>query len=104
MTKHELAAAIALQLGMPVSQALRAINSMVDILTDELCRTGSASVPHICRVKSIQRKPRIGRNPKTGEVVAIPAYTGVKFTGSKSIRDAVANYHDSNIEIVQLQA
>jgi integration host factor subunit beta len=35
------------------------------------------------RVKS--RQPRVGRNPKTGEQVSVPARRGVRFKASKNL-------------------
>ncbi len=39
--------------------------------------------------RSRQRKPRIGRNPKTGESVAVPAKRVPYFKPSKELRDLV---------------
>ena len=36
-----------------------------------------------------QRKPRIGRNPKTGEEIQIPAKKALKFRVAKQAKDAV---------------
>jgi len=36
------------------------------------------------------RPPRIGRNPKTGETIHVPAHKAVKFKVSKGLKDAVA--------------
>ena len=37
------------------------------------------------------RKPRVGRNPRTGESIQIPASKRPKFTVGKALKDAVNN-------------
>jgi DNA-binding protein HU-beta len=37
----------------------------------------------------VHRKERLGRNPKTGETITIPAKTVVKFRVAKACKEAV---------------
>jgi nucleoid DNA-binding protein len=46
-------------------------------------------LPNIGKLKPVEKAPRVGRNPKTGEVVDIPARTAVKFTALKALKDAL---------------
>jgi hypothetical protein len=42
------------------------------------------------RLKKVQRKARMGRNPQTGEAIQIKAKTVAKFYVAKSVKDAIA--------------
>lgn len=45
--------------------------------------------PGVGKLVLVQRKERMGRNPKTGEAILIPAKTVVKFRVAKACKEAV---------------
>jgi DNA-binding protein HU-beta len=47
-------------------------------------------VPGLGRLKKVQRKARMGRNPQTGEAIKIKAKTVAKFYVAKAVKDAIA--------------
>lgn len=47
------------------------------------------SVPGLGKVVLVQRNARMGRNPKTGEQIQIPAKKVVKFKVSKVAKEAI---------------
>ena len=47
------------------------------------------TIPGIGKLVLVQRKARMGRNPKTGESIQIPAKTVVKFRVAKACKEAV---------------
>ena len=47
------------------------------------------TLPGIGKLVLVNRKARTGRNPKTGEAIAIPAKTVVKFRVAKACKEAV---------------
>jgi DNA-binding protein HU-beta len=47
-------------------------------------------VPGLGRLKKVQRKARMGRNPQTGEAIQIKAKTVAKFYVAKSVKNAIA--------------
>jgi DNA-binding protein HU-beta len=49
----------------------------------------SFTIPGIGKLVLVNRKARLGRNPKTGEQIQIPAKTVVKFRIAKACKDAV---------------
>lgn len=49
----------------------------------------SFTLPGIGKLVLVNRKARIGRNPKTGEQIQIPAKTVVKFRVAKACKEAV---------------
>ncbi|HWP00033.1 MAG TPA: HU family DNA-binding protein [Methylococcus sp.] len=44
-----------------------------EILREELTDHGRAMIPGICHIRVRDRAARRGRNPRTGDVIAIPA-------------------------------
>jgi len=49
----------------------------------------SFTIPGIGKLVLVDRKARMGRNPKTGETIQIPAKTVVKFRVAKACKEAV---------------
>lgn len=49
----------------------------------------SFTIPGIGKLVLVDRKARMGRNPKTGEAIQIPAKTVVKFRIAKACKEAV---------------
>ena len=49
----------------------------------------SFTLPGIGKLVLVERKARMGRNPKTGEAISIPAKTVVKFRVAKACKEAV---------------
>lgn len=49
----------------------------------------SFTIPGIGKLVLVNRKARLGRNPKTGETIQIPAKTVVKFRIAKAAKEAV---------------
>jgi DNA-binding protein HU-beta len=47
------------------------------------------TIPGIGKLVLVNRKARLGRNPKTGETIQIPAKTVVKFRVAKAAKEAV---------------
>lgn len=47
------------------------------------------TLPGLGKLKAELRSARTGRNPKTGEAIAIPASTTVKFSATKALKDAI---------------
>jgi DNA-binding protein HU-beta len=62
---------------------------------DELARIAykearnSFTIPGIGKLVLVDRKARLGRNPKTGETIQIPAKRVVKFRVAKACKEAV---------------
>jgi DNA-binding protein HU-beta len=62
---------------------------------EELCSLAykeaknSFTIPGIGKLVLVNRKARLGRNPKTGEQIQIPAKTVVKFRIAKAAKEAI---------------
>jgi DNA-binding protein HU-beta len=72
MTKKSLIESIAMQMGCSQSEALRFIKTYQAIMIENLSHGGEFSLPGIGSLKRKTRAARTGRNPRTGESIAIP--------------------------------
>ena len=55
----------------------------------ETKKSGVMVLPGLGRLKKVERKARMGRNPATGEAIKIPAKKVVKFTVAKACKDSI---------------
>ena len=65
------------------------MEKIVEIITSEivdaLCRNEAVEIRGFGRFKTINRKARIGRNPKNSETVEIPAKKAIRWKMSKNL-------------------
>ena len=87
MTKAQIQAALAEKTGLTKKQ--------VAMFFDELCKLAYKEaknafvLPGLGKLVLVQRKARLGRNPKTGETIQIPAKKVVKFRVAKAAKVAI---------------
>lgn len=65
------------------------LKALAVTLYDTLKQGDSIRLPGIGTFKIVERAARMGRNPRTGEQISIPARRQVKFTASKSLSEAL---------------
>ena len=65
------------------------LKALAVTLYDTLKQGDSIRLPGIGTFKVVERAARMGRNPRTGEQISIPARRQVKFTASKSLSEAL---------------
>lgn len=72
----------------------RAVAATLETLSDVILATvsggGEVVLPNVAKIALKSREARVGRNPRTGEAVQIPAKRVLKFTPTKALKDAVA--------------
>jgi len=89
MTKADLVAKIANKAGMTKVSAENALNSFIDSVEEVLAANDKLTLTGFGTFEVQERKERIGRNPRTGEEIKIPASKVVKFRPGKLLKDAV---------------
>lgn len=89
MNKSELIDAIAGGAGLSKSQAENALNAMIDAVKNAVASGDKVTLPGFGAWSQSQRSARQGRNPRTGEIVQIPASKGVKFSAGAQFKAAV---------------
>jgi len=89
MTQTEFVKKIAAVGGMTNKVAKEVIQAYADTAIAETKKYGVFVLPGLGRLKKVERKARMGRNPATGEAIKIPAKKVVKFTVAKSCKDTI---------------
>ena len=90
MTKTQLVRTLAEKLTLSNKQAAAFLETLADIAVAQAKKTGVFVLPGLGRLKKVQRKARMGRNPQTGEPIKIAAKTTAKFYMAKAAKDAIA--------------
>ncbi len=90
MTKTQLVKVMAGKLELTNKQAATFLETLSDVAVAEAKKNGVFVFPGLGRLKKVQRKARMGRNPQTGEAIKIKAKTVAKFYVAKSVKDAIA--------------
>lgn len=90
MTKSELIERIALRLDqLPVKDVELAVKVMLDSMSDVLSRGERIEIRGFGSFSLHYRAPRTGRNPKTGDAVALSGKYVPHFKPGKELRDRV---------------
>ena len=87
LTKSQLAAAIAEKAGITKKQATEILEDLAQLAYKNAKNT--FTLPGIGKLVLVNRAARIGRNPKTGEQIQIPAKRVVKFRVAKAAKVAI---------------
>lgn len=90
MNKSELIDLIAQDADLSKAAAGRALESAIANITKAVAAGDSVALVGFGTFKSSQRAAREGKNPKTGEKIAIPAATVPKFSAGAAFKSAVA--------------
>jgi DNA-binding protein HU-beta len=87
MTKSQIADHIAKKADLKKNQAVMIIEEIAKLSYKEA--KNSFTLPGIGKLVLMQRKARMGRNPRTGEALKIPAKKVVKFRVAKAAKEAI---------------
>jgi DNA-binding protein HU-beta len=89
MTKTQLVAALAEEIGTDKKTASAALDGIAALVAREMASGGTVTLPGLGKVACRARPERQVRNPATGETLTKPADKQVKFTIAKSLKDSV---------------
>ena len=89
MNKTELIAAGADQTGMTKKDTEKALNAAFDVIAAALSKGEKVQVSGFGIFEVKEREARVGRNPRTGEAMDIPASRTPTFKASKTLKDAM---------------
>ena len=89
MNKAEIIARIARDAGLTKSDALKAVDALVDNVTKALKKGDKVTLVGFGTFAVSRRKARAGRNPQTGEPLKIPARRAQRFAAGKDLKEAV---------------
>jgi nucleoid DNA-binding protein len=89
MTKAELIDKIASGTGLSKADASRSLDATLNSVRSALKKGQKVTLVGFGTFSVVKRKSRKGRNPRTGDVITIPAAKIPKFTAGKSLKDSV---------------
>ncbi|MFH1146675.1 MAG: HU family DNA-binding protein [Pseudomonadota bacterium] len=86
MTKAELVAKVADDVGLKKVEAEKTINSLLGTLKEVLKKEGRMALAGFGTFSVTKRKARTGRNPQTGQPIKIKAGKAIKFKAGKALK------------------
>lgn len=89
MTKTQLVAAMAEEMGVDKAGASAAIDAVAAIITREVAAGGAVTIPGIAKFACRARPERMVRNPATQETFMKPADKVAKVTIAKALKDVI---------------
>ena len=89
MTKTQLVAALAEEMGSDKKSASGALDAMCNLNTREVSGGGAVTLPGVGKISCRERPERMVRNPATGEQFKKEADKVVKMTIAKALKDSV---------------
>ncbi|SDK90836.1 DNA-binding protein HU-beta [Modicisalibacter muralis] len=89
MNKSELIEAIAASADIPKAAAGRALDAMIESVTDSLKKGDSVALVGFGTFAVKERAARTGRNPQTGKPINISAAKVPGFKAGKALKDSV---------------
>ena len=88
MTKSQLYRQLAENVELPRKTVVAFMDELTNIAMKETKNNGVFTLPGFGKLRKVNRKARMGRNPQTGEAIKIPAKTVVRFRVSKACKEA----------------
>ena len=89
MNKNELVAAVAEHADLSKADAGRAVDSVFDVISAALKRGDDVRMVGFGTFHVTNRAASMGRNPRTGERIQIPASRQPKFKAGKGLKDSL---------------
>ena len=89
MNKNDLVAAVSANTGISKTDGASAVDSMLDSIASALKGGDEVRITGFGTFSVTHRKASEGRNPRTGEVIQIPASKQPKFKAGKTLKQAL---------------
>lgn len=91
MNKAALVEAVHEVLGGTKVQAEQVVDTLISSITTTLQKGEEVSIAGLGIFSAKMRAARTARNPRTGDIVNVPAMRVPKFRAAKALKDAVRN-------------
>jgi len=89
MNRKELIGVIAMKTGMTRKETTMFVNAFLSTVTETLCKREKVQLSPFGSFEVRERDAREGRNPRTGDVIEIPAKSVPVFRPGKALKSAV---------------
>jgi len=95
ITKSELIEKISVKIPQLGTRDVElSVKTLIEKIIDSLSKGDRTEVRGFGSFSVHYRKPRIGRNPKTGDSVSLPGKNAAHFKPGKVLRNKINNLHD----------
>jgi len=94
ITKADIVEYLHTQLGLNKSESKKLIEDFFNEIQDSLARNEEVKLSGFGNFELLDKKPRPGRNPKTGEEVTISARRVVTFRAGNKLRKKIDSQND----------
>lgn len=89
MTQTQMTAYLAEKIGISKRQAKSTLDELNELVTRQVKKEGSLRLAGLGVFRKRKLKPRVGRNPATGEQIKIPAGPRLRFAPAKALKESV---------------
>ena len=89
INKEKLATALSKKMGCKKYEAEEFLNAFTDVMREYLLAGDTVKIMNLFKAEVKEYKGRIGRNPRTGDLIEIPSHKKVKITASESLNREV---------------
>lgn len=89
MNKSQLVEKVASKSGLSIKDSGAAVNALIEVVKETLAAGDTVALTGFGSFLVRDRAARIGRNPRTNEIVEIPAVKVPSFKAGKPLKDAV---------------
>ena len=90
MNKNDLVAEVSDRTGLARADVARVVDTATDVIKASVSRGRRVALVGFGTFERRQRRPRVGRNPHTGDAVHIPARRMPSFRPGTAFKEAVA--------------
>jgi nucleoid DNA-binding protein len=94
MTKKDLANILNKNLGISLKETAKIVDKFFDLIVKNLSQGKDVKLPGFGSIKIQERKPRLGRNPTTGEPIQIAQRKAIVFRPSKDLKKRLNSLRD----------
>lgn len=89
VNKNDLVSRISDQTGVTKTAVNAVIDSMIEVMISALNKGDDIRLIDLCTISAVKREKKMGRNPKNGAPIEIPAAIVPKIKASKRFKDAL---------------
>lgn len=89
MKKQDLANIVLDIVGGTKTQSEHVIKALFDAMAAEMAKGGTVDIAGFGKFEGAMRNAREARNPRTGEMVKVPAQRVPKFKAGKALKDTI---------------
>ena len=88
MTTSELVSKVAERLDLPKKTSEAVLKTFIEAIHDSLKTSGEIRIGGLGTFKVVEREPRAGVNPRTGDKMTIPAMSVPSFRAAKTLKES----------------